>query len=211
MPIPGRDPDLAVLEAALAAALRRAAPLPAAARLKFIGRSLLAAHAADKMPLVEDLPSASNLAALKGDVPELCKVLSAAVNAARGHQGWPLLAVGNQLLSAANAADTTTLPVSLPFAVSTQAKRATVEVVEAQVANRGGYGSLAGPRSGAGKFGSLGKGKAGNGDGLTFAEMERRMPRHGLRRYRHRHSRSWTWTRSRRARSRRELLTPHGH
>ena len=64
--------ELAALEVALKTALMRAAPLPAAARQRFIGQCLLAAHTGEEMPTTSsEAGRAESLAALKGDVPAL--------------------------------------------------------------------------------------------------------------------------------------------
>ena len=186
--------ELKLLEKALADALKLSAPLHAAERVAFVGQSLIAQHNAQQKP---SAPPQTSLGTetLRAELPQLSKILTAAVNASVGAPGWPLLAVGNHLVAqaassaagsgeaSASASASASAPASASAvpaptnseagpssasadAASEQPKAAGKKTVDVIDAPRGGYGSLGGGAKKAG-YGNLGKGKAEAGAGLT--------------------------------------------
>lgn len=85
---------LAMLQAALHDAVNRSAGLPLSEKPASIGRCLLATVDGEALPE----PNSIAQEVVTSDAPELAKILTAAVSAARGQQGWPLLGRGYPLL-----------------------------------------------------------------------------------------------------------------
>ena len=198
------DPDLVTLEKALADALKLSLTLvPAEERVGFIGQCLVAAHnsAAQHEGPRPPSPAATSTScdnagasvrldsnAWKAEIPQLSKELSRAVNAVRGQTGWPLLAVGRQLIAQSSATAGTndaaaametnsraadsasTAPGVAPADDKAKAKPAPKKV-DVMDAPRGGYGSLGGGTAKKAGYGNLGKAKGGD---MTFAELEKR-------------------------------------
>ena len=153
------------LQDVLAAAVRTSLGLPPAERAAFIGRHLLAVHEGAEPP---SLPNALKVPppspSLKDELQALSTTITAAVNQARGGDGWPLAAVAHHLTmppAAANpaaesvasiaSACSTTPPSAAPAAALAGASlNASAEAKREEPARpkpRGGYGALGGAHS----------------------------------------------------------------
>lgn len=84
--------NLATLQAALHIATNRSAALSLSEKPAFIGRCLLATFNGEPLP-----ESNTSAQVDTSDVQELAAILTAAIKAARGQEGWPLLALGREL------------------------------------------------------------------------------------------------------------------
>ena len=112
------DANMTTLEAALEAAVNRSVTLPVSERPAFIGRCLIASHHGLEPPHSPESNITEDAAVLLLQMQELQTTLSAALNAANGQPGWPLLAVGRHLTQLADV-------VIAPAAASSRASPST--------------------------------------------------------------------------------------
>ena len=109
------DANVTTLQAALEAAVNRSVTLPVSERPGFIGRCLIASHYGRELPHSPESNITEDAAVLLRQMQELQTTLSAALNAAKGQPGWPLLAVGRHLTQ---LADVVIAPAAAPFQAS---------------------------------------------------------------------------------------------
>lgn len=99
----------AELQETLQAAVRTSLTLPARERLKFVGKTLLAAANGEALPSVDvkRVGFPISLSAAAAEMKSLSEELTIAVNAASrgGDDGWPLRAVGDQIMKAVEAVE----------------------------------------------------------------------------------------------------------
>lgn len=114
------DANVTTLQAALEAAVNRSVTLPVSERPAFIGRCLIASHYGRELPHSPESNITEDAAVLLRQMQELQTTLSAALNAAKGQPGWPLLAVGRHLTQ---LADVVIAPAAAPFQASPSSRQ----------------------------------------------------------------------------------------
>ena len=101
-----RATQLRELEKALSSAVVASLPLPAADRLTFVGKHLLAQlKDGEAPPASTEAPRSSTTPELRAELDELQLKIAEAINDTRGKPGWPIQAVADVLVG-----DTTVVP-----------------------------------------------------------------------------------------------------